>query len=128
MDERWAKVSALGGPRGDEPIITAGPDMPHDFRGRPSSDTQRGLLRRIYELEEELAGYREAEQDGRLVMRGKWIIISNGRDGHECSKCRSYAPSYQSGTEYKSPYCPNCGAKMCEEAKAALKRQAEQNE
>ena len=43
---------------------------------------------------------------------GKWIPVTNGRDGMECSICHDYAPSYQDGIEYLSTYCPNCGAKM----------------
>lgn len=43
---------------------------------------------------------------------GHWIKITNGRDGHECSVCHAYAPSYQNGDEHLTKYCPNCGAKM----------------
>ena len=43
---------------------------------------------------------------------GEWIEVTNGRGGHECSECHSYAPSYASGDEHLSDYCPNCGAKM----------------
>ncbi len=43
---------------------------------------------------------------------GKWIPVTNGRGGMECSICHDYAPSYQNGTEYLSKYCPRCGAKM----------------
>ena len=46
------------------------------------------------------------------VVHGKWIPVTNGRGGSECNMCHAYAPSYQSGAEYNSPYCPNCGAKM----------------
>lgn len=42
----------------------------------------------------------------------RWIPVTNGRGGHECSRCHDYAPSYQSGDEYLAKYCPNCGAKM----------------
>ena len=45
-------------------------------------------------------------------IRGKWIPITNGRLGHECDQCHEYAPSYESGNEYLSRFCPNCGAKM----------------
>ena len=45
---------------------------------------------------------------------GKWIKVTNGRGGHECDICHEYAPSYQSGDEYLTKYCPNCGAKMVE--------------
>ena len=43
---------------------------------------------------------------------GHWIDVTNGRGGHKCDNCHEYAPSYQSGDEYLTKYCPNCGAKM----------------
>lgn len=46
------------------------------------------------------------------VKHGRWIPVTNGRGGFECSICYSYAPSYQDGVEWLSLYCPNCGAKM----------------
>ena len=46
------------------------------------------------------------------VKHGEWVGVAHGRGGHECSKCRGYAPSFQNGVEYLSNYCPNCGAKM----------------
>lgn len=46
------------------------------------------------------------------VVRGEWVGVAHGRGGHECSKCRGYAPSFQNGAEYLSSYCPKCGAKM----------------
>jgi predicted RNA-binding Zn-ribbon protein involved in translation (DUF1610 family) len=46
--------------------------------------------------------------------QGEWIEVTNGRGGHECNQCGEYAPSYQSGDEYLSKFCPNCGAKMVE--------------
>lgn len=72
------------------------------------------------ELQEEWAikteGYRKAEK---VIMslpsakpQGKWIEVTNGRGGHECSECHDYAPSFQSGAEYLSRFCPNCGADM----------------
>jgi len=50
--------------------------------------------------------------DVRENVKAKWIPVTNGRGGSECSKCHAYAPSYQSGAEYTSPFCPNCGAQM----------------
>ena len=44
--------------------------------------------------------------------RGKWIPVTNGRGGHECSLCHSYASSFQTGDEWLTDYCPNCGADM----------------
>ena len=46
---------------------------------------------------------------------GHWIKVTNGRGGHECDLCHEYAPSYQSGEEHLTNYCPNCGAKMIEQ-------------
>lgn len=45
---------------------------------------------------------------------GHWIKVTNGRGGHECDLCHEYAPSYQSGDEYLSKYCPSCGERMIE--------------
>ena len=44
--------------------------------------------------------------------RGKWIPVTNGRGGHECSLCHSYALSFQTGDEWLTDYCPTCGADM----------------
>lgn len=44
--------------------------------------------------------------------RGRWIPVTNGRGGHECDQCHNYSPSYQTGKEHLSDYCPNCGARM----------------
>ena len=51
------------------------------------------------------------------AIQGEWIGVTNGRGGHECSNCHAYAPSYMSGDEYLSDFCPNCGARMkgCED-------------
>jgi Zn finger protein HypA/HybF involved in hydrogenase expression len=49
------------------------------------------------------------EQESKM---GHWIKVRNGRGGHECDLCHEYAPSYQSGKEYLTKRCPNCGAKM----------------
>ena len=46
---------------------------------------------------------------------GHWVKVTNGRGGHECDLCHEYAPSYQSGEEHLTNYCPNCGAKMIEQ-------------
>lgn len=46
--------------------------------------------------------------------QGHWIKVTNGRGGHECDVCHDYAPSFQSGDEYLSAFCPNCGADMRE--------------
>lgn len=50
--------------------------------------------------------------DVRPVVRGRWIPVANGRGGHECSECHNYAPSYQTGAEYLTKFCPDCGADM----------------
>ena len=43
---------------------------------------------------------------------GKWIPVTNGRGGNECNKCHDYAPSWQTGKERLTAFCPNCGARM----------------
>ena len=43
---------------------------------------------------------------------GSWIPVTNGRGGHKCDRCGCYAPSYQSGTEWLSNFCPECNADM----------------
>jgi hypothetical protein len=55
--------------------------------------------------------------DVQPVVHGKWIPVTNGRGGSECNVCHAYAPSLQSGAEYKSHFCPNCGARMDVEVK-----------
>ena len=45
---------------------------------------------------------------------GSWIPVTNGRGGHKCDRCGCYAPSYQSGTEWLSNFCPECNADMRE--------------
>lgn len=52
------------------------------------------------------------EDEPSEVKHGRWVPVTNGRGGFECSICHSYAPSYQDGVEWLSLYCPNCGAKM----------------
>lgn len=48
--------------------------------------------------------------------KGKWIPVTNGRGGYCCELCNRYAPSYRSGEEHLSSFCPNCGAEMRGEA------------
>lgn len=43
---------------------------------------------------------------------GKWIRVTNGRGGYECDQCHSYSAAYQTGNDYLSRFCPNCGASM----------------
>lgn len=43
---------------------------------------------------------------------GRWVPVTNGRGGHECDKCHEYAPSWTTGEEHLTNYCPNCGADM----------------
>lgn len=50
--------------------------------------------------------------DAAAKARGKWVRVTNGRGGNECSKCHSYAPSRKNGVEHLSAYCPTCGAEM----------------
>ena len=48
----------------------------------------------------------------RLLKHGRWIPVTNGRGGFECSVCTNYAPSYRDGVEWHSRFCPTCGAKV----------------
>ena len=57
---------------------------------------------------------RQFEADKKARQQGEWIEVTNGRGGHECSKCHDYAPSFQSGEEHLSHFCPNCGVDMRE--------------
>ena len=44
------------------------------------------------------------------VKHGEWIISSDGYYPF-CSNCR-YEPPFVGGKDIRTPYCPNCGAKM----------------
>lgn len=46
---------------------------------------------------------------------GRWILVTNGRGGHECDLCHNYAPAWQTGEERLTDFCPNCGAYMRED-------------
>lgn len=46
------------------------------------------------------------------IVHAKWIPVTNSRGGHKCSLCHSYAPSFVTGDEWLTDYCPNCGAKI----------------
>ena len=46
--------------------------------------------------------------------KGRWIPVTNGRGGHECDQCHEYAPSWATGEEHLTKYCPNCGVR-CKE-------------
>lgn len=46
------------------------------------------------------------------ILKARWIKVTNGRGGHECSNCCEYAPSYKNGEEYLCRFCPDCGAEM----------------
>ena len=86
--------------------------------------SREALLAKQYEAEghcglsTKVVGVRDIEDepaaDVAPVVRGEWVPITNGRDGHECNKCHDYAPSFQNATEYLSKICPNCGARMKE--------------
>jgi hypothetical protein len=46
--------------------------------------------------------------------KGKWIPVINGLGGHECNQCHNYAPSFPTGEERLTDFCPCCGADMRE--------------
>ena len=77
-----------------------------------------GIRSKEYLLEAEKAVYKTVENMPSVTPQpktGHWVKVTNGRGGHECDLCHEYAPSYQSGKEYLTNYCPNCGAKMIEQ-------------
>ena len=47
--------------------------------------------------------------DAKPVIPGKWI---KDEFGAKCSACGLYAYRDKFDRPWKSPYCPNCGAKM----------------
>ena len=48
-----------------------------------------------------------------LRARGEWVADGIADNIFRCSKCGNDAPvSPTCGTEYKSDFCPTCGAKM----------------
>lgn len=51
--------------------------------------------------------------DVRPAVRGKWIVDSIASNIFTCSVCGQDAPVEPTGgTEYKSNFCPNCGADL----------------
>ena len=48
------------------------------------------------------------------AKHGRWVPVTNGRGGFECSICHNYSPSYQNGDVWLAHYCPTCGADMRE--------------
>ena len=87
----------------------------NDIESLPSADRATVDKEYLIDLIQEAVYDGEAcEKLIDLVDRptGEWIEVTNGRGGHECSECHSYAPSYASGDEHLSDYCPNCGARM----------------
>ena len=77
-------------------------------------DDGKGDLSRFYNtiIQHDIEAIMQLPSAEPKRIRGKWIPITNGRLGHECDQCHEYAPSYESGNEYLSRFCPNCGAKM----------------
>lgn len=63
---------------------------------------------------DELAEQEDQAKLPSVTPKGKWVKVKNGRGGHECNICHTYAPSCQNGDEHLSRFCPNCGAKMDE--------------
>lgn len=76
----------------------------------PDSDTAREALSLLKKAIKKIS-----TEDVRPTIDGNWIPVTNGRGGHECSRCHEYAPSYQAGSEYLSRFCPSCGCYMGEE-------------
>ena len=68
----------------------------------------------------ECSFYKEMEDipaaDVRPVVPGEWIVDSIASNIFTCSVCGQDAPVEPTGgTEYKSNFCPNCGADMRED-------------
>lgn len=82
--------------------------------------TNKEAIERIQSIKSKVSLYvdvvslRMAEEALEKQKTGHWIDVTNGRGGHKCDNCHEYAPSYQSGDEYLTKYCPECGAKMQE--------------
>lgn len=52
---------------------------------------------------------------------GRWIVDALANNIYRCSECGIDAPvELTGGTEYKSNYCPNCGADMRSKAREYL--------
>ena len=59
--------------------------------------------------------YRIPAADVRPVVRGKWAEKNDDVCyWFECSVCGQRPPWNEWGTEWQSPFCPNCGADMKE--------------
>ena len=55
----------------------------------------------------------DAIADFRPAVHGEWIVDSIADNIFRCSICGQDAPVEPTGgTEYKSNFCPNCGAIM----------------
>ena len=55
----------------------------------------------------------KGDVDAVPVVHGKWIVDSIASNIFRCCVCGQDAPVEPTGgAEYKSNYCPNCGAKM----------------
>lgn len=51
--------------------------------------------------------------DAALVVHGRWVFDAGFEFCWKCSKCKYPAPFDKfAKTQEKTPYCPNCGAKM----------------
>ena len=86
-----------------------------EITGRTNAEAVKGYVRLVKDRLERLPSAQPEPHEGH------WIPVTNGRGGHECDQCHEYAPSYESGNEYLSRFCPNCGAKMDEEIEGRKK-------
>ena len=109
-------------PSEDGVVFEAQSHIDRDIRLIPSEDRPQKVIAKITFDEEKLREIvKEAverfKEEYEIADRpqGEWIVVTNGRGGHECSRCHAYAPSYMSGDEHLSDYCPNCGKRMVEE-------------
>lgn len=79
---------------------------------------------RVLDMLDEVEQFQSA--DVRQVVRGKWIVDSIASNIFSCSVCGQDAPVEPTGgTEYKSNFCPNCGADMRKVAESEQVKECE---
>lgn len=87
------------------------------LKALPSADPDVITMRVDIDKEQFARAWKQALANSPLTVlsaenTGKWIPVTNGRGGHECDQCHEYAPSWQTGEEHLTNYCPKCGARM----------------
>ena len=93
-------------------IDTLAEDMPSAYTPDGSHPADEGIFMAQEIYADCIQTLKELPSAEPKRIIGHWIPVTNGRGGHECDQCHEYAPSYQSGKEHLSDFCPNCGADM----------------